>query len=148
MTPVLRTCLTCLLTLVLLACSDSGSGSAGLKQPAAPSTKDSRGEARKVLLDYSNRCEEAYRTYDGRDLIERFEEVRKEYKKGMEKLTEEGKWTPSRELGTFLKLSFLMGQFHGALQNCKIERTQKDKTPIACDQVIKLKQAMLELCSD
>jgi hypothetical protein len=147
MIPVLRAFLACSLVLVFLGCFDSSSGPAGLKQSSRPPTKDEREQARKVLSDYFDRYEEVYFQHGGQDRLMRLEQVKDEYDKRMAQLMEKGEWTPLRELGTFLKLSFLMGQFHGAVQSCKIERIRKEKTKIGCDEIIERKEAMLELCT-
>ncbi len=50
------------------------------------------------------------------------------------------RWAPS------IRLSFLIGQFQGALQSCQVERAQNDKSLVGCGKVNELKKAMQELC--
>ena len=66
----------------------------------------------------------------------------------MSELAGEGKWAPLDKVGNAIKLSFLIGEFHGALQSCKVERAHKDGASLACDEVKKKKDAMKELCSE
>ncbi len=148
MNPALRTFLACSLTLVLLGCSDPVSVPSKDKLPAGQSGPGTHEEARRVLMNYANLYEETYLQCEGLDLQKRLEKVRDEYHERMSRLAQESKWTPQQKMGTALKLSFLIGEFHGALQSCKLERAAKEKDPKGCDEVKKLKDAMANLCSE
>jgi hypothetical protein len=51
------------------------------------------------------------------------------------------------EMGTTMILSFLIGQFQGAVQNCKVERGSHDKMSMACNQAYELKNKIVGLLS-
>ncbi len=100
-----------------------------------------------MIFDYLNQYEQTYLQCEGTEMYNRLDKVENEYHKRMSELTQQGKWTPLRELGTSMKLSFLIGQFHGAVQSCKVARASRDKKSVACDQARDLKNKMFELLS-
>jgi hypothetical protein len=145
---LLRTCLACFLSVLLLGCIDPDSGPSRNEHPTAKSGSGIHEDARKVILEYANRYEQIYLQHEGSAMLKRLSEVTGEYNKRMAKLAEEGKWTPQHEIGRSIKLSFLIGQFHGALQSCKVEKAHKDETLVGCEKAQELKHAMEELCSE
>jgi hypothetical protein len=147
MSLLLRTGTFCFLFLFLAGCGPSNSVPSKHERPTVTSESDAREEARKVILDYIDRYEEIYLQLEGPEMETRLSELTSEYHKRLFKLTEEGKWTPSKEMGTSITLSFLIGQFQGGLQSCKVERAHKDKALVGCDQVKKLRDAIEQLCS-
>ncbi len=143
----LRACLVCYISFLFVGCG-SDSVLSGDQQSRIESGFGSRADACQVLSGYANEYEGIYLRHEGPDMNRRLSELTGEYKKQMSQLTDQGKWTPLQEIGTSIKLSFLIGQFQGALQSCKIEKAGKDGPSIGCDQAQKLRGAMAELCSN
>lgn len=139
---LLQTALICSLFLVAAGC-----GTSGTEQQKAGPPGGTHEAACKVLLDYANRYEGLYLQDESPEIRKRLSEVTQEYHARMSYLTEEGKWTPSQEMGKAIKLSFLIGQFHGALQSCKVERAHNNATTMGCEEVKRIEEAMQELCS-
>ncbi len=135
---LLKTSLICCLLFIPLGCaSESGHPKAGTHE-----------DARQVILDYVKQYEQNYIEYSGTEMEKRLARVESEYHKRMAKLAEEGKWTPWSNVGKTIKLSFLVGEFHGALQSCKIEKASGDKRKVGCNQVENLKTKILWLLSE
>ncbi len=134
-----RRLLICCSFFVVLGCSAS--------DPVA-STSQSHEEACKVILDYLNQYEQTYLQCEGAEMYNRLATIETEYHKRMSELTQQGKWTPSREMGTGMKLPFLIGQFHGAVQSCKIERAVSDKEQVGCKQAHEIRNKALGLLRD
>jgi hypothetical protein len=143
MNPLMRTWLVLLLLLLLSGCYDSNH-----KQPTGKSEASTNEQACQILLDYADQYEQIYLKHDGEEMAKRLSEVEAEFHKRMSELAGEGKWAPLDKMGNAIKLSFLIGEFHGALQSCKVERAHKDGASLGCDEVKKKKDAMKELCSE
>lgn len=141
MSLLVRVGLVSLLSLSLLGCGDLDSG-----RPGKLANSGDKEDACKVLLDYAERYEKIFLGKEGPDSDNQLSEITKEYHERMSKLAQAGKWTPLQEVGTSIRLSFLIGQFQGALQSCQVERTQNDKSLLGCDKINELKKAMRELC--
>ncbi len=136
----------CSISLTLL--SLVGCGDQSVKQPDSALASATREDARKVVLDYANKYQQIFLKYEGLELETKVWAVEADYREQMSKLAQEGKWTPLQDMGKSIKLSFLMGQFHGAMRSCKIEKMHKDKYSVGCDQARHLKNAMEKLCSE
>jgi hypothetical protein len=136
----------CLMFTLFVSISSCGSSEPGSRPHEA--TAGSHEAARKILLDYANQYEALYLQGDDPSIRRRLSEVTQEYRARMSYLTEEGKWSPSQEMGKAIKLSFLTGQFQGALQSCKVEKAHGDSRTMGCDEVKRLKKAMEGLCSE
>jgi hypothetical protein len=147
MSLLLRVGTVCLLSLFLVGCWPSDSVPSKHQIKTVKTESDAHEDARKVILDYIDRYGEIYLQLEGPEMESRLSELTSEYHKRLFKLTEEGKWTPSQEMGKSITLSFLIGQFQGGLQSCKVERAHKDKTLVGCDQLKKLRSAIEQLCS-
>lgn len=143
MNPFMRTWLVLLLFLLLSGCGDSNH-----KQPTAKFEASTHEQACKILLDYADQYEQIYLKYDGQEMEKGLSEVEGEFHKRMSEWAEAGKWTPLEKMGKAIKLSFLIGEFRGALQSCKVERAHKDRASLGCDDVKKKKDTMKELCSE
>jgi hypothetical protein len=143
---LVRAGLVCWLSLSLLGCGDSYSSLSIHRAPETNVEFRAKEEACKVLLDYAERYEEVFLGKEGPNRENQLSEITKDYQERMSKLAQDGKWTPLQEMGESIKLSFLMGQFQGALQSCQVERAQNDKSLVGCDKVNELKKAMQELC--
>jgi len=130
--------LICCSFFVLFGCSAS---------PPVTSKSLSHEEACKAILDYAHQYEQTYFQYEGEDMYNRLSRVDDKYHKRMSELVQLGIWTPLNEMGTGMKLSFLIGQFHGAVQSCKVEKASRDKTSLGCQQARELKNKMVELLS-
>lgn len=142
---VVRTLLVCSFCLFLLGCG-SGSGNADAEQVSANLKSGGHQEACNVLLDYADKVEQIYLQYEWGEMEKRLAEAEADYQGQMSKLDEAGKWTPRQDFRKSLKLSFLLGRFHGALHSCKIENMRDDTSLVGCDQVRSLKDAMENLC--
>jgi hypothetical protein len=105
-------------------------------------------EACKVLLDYAERYEEIFFSEEGPNRENQLSAITDEYQDRMSNLAQDGKWTPPRDMGDSIKLSFLVGQFHGALWSCQAEKIHNDNRLVGCDKVDELKKAMQELCQN
>jgi hypothetical protein len=142
MNGLMRTWLVLLLLLSVSGCADSN------HKPSRGKSEASTNEhACKILLDYADQYEQIYLKHHGEEMARRLSEVESEFHKQMSELSREGKSEPLDKMGNAIKLSFLIGEFHGALQSCKVERAQKDGASLGCDEVRKKKDAMKELCS-
>ncbi len=137
-TLVSKNLLICCLFFILFGCDTS---------PKLGSQSQSHQEACKVILNYANQYEQTYLQYEGDDMYNRLSRVEDEYRRGISELDKSGKWTPMNEMGTSIKLSFLVGQFHGAVQSCKLERASNDKTLVGCHQADELQNKMVDLLS-
>jgi hypothetical protein len=126
----------------------SGCGTSGSQHPKAGPSGGTHEEARQIVMDYVNQYEQLYLQEHDPEIRKRLSQVTQDYRTRMSYLTEKGKWTPSQEMGKAIKLSFLIGQFHGSLQSCKVERAQPDATTVGCDEVQRLKDAIEALCSE
>jgi hypothetical protein len=143
MKPLMRTWMVLLLLLLLSGCDDSNH-----KQPTGKSEASTNEQACKILLDYADRYEQIYLKYDGEEIAKRLSELEGEFHERMSEMAGEGKWTPLEKMHNAIKLSFLIGEFHGALQSCKVERAHKDGASLGCDEVKKKKDAIKEMCSE
>ncbi len=132
--------------ILLICCSFLFLFGCRASSPGTPES-ESHEEACTEVLDYANQYERTYLQGRGADMYKTLSKVEHEYQKKMSKLAEQGKWTPSRELGTSMKLYFLVGQFHGAVQSCKVERESRDETSVSCDQARDLKNKIVKLLS-
>jgi len=142
-----RACLLSSMFLLMLLCNSGFTESQ--ENPLPPISRSSaHDEACKILLDHADRYEEIYLHYDGEEREKRLSEEEVGYHHRMTQLTQQKKWTPMQESGTAIRLTFLFGQFQGALNNCKIERDHGNQITVGCDEVKKKKEAMKELCSE
>ena len=146
MSLLVRAGLVCLLSLSPLGCGDSDSSLSKHRAPETNVEFRAKEEACKILLDYTERYEEIFFGKEGPNRENQLSEISKEYHERMSKLAQDGKWTPLQEMGESIKLSFLIGQFQGALWSCQAERAQNDKSLVGCDKVNELRKAMQELC--
>ena len=135
-----------MLSLSLFGCGDSDLSPSKHRTPGPNVEFRAKEEACKVLLDYAERYEEIFFGKEGPDRDHQLSEITNEYHERMSKLAQTGKWTPLQEMGASIRLSFLIGQFQGALQSCQVERAQNDKSLVGCGKVNELKKAMQELC--
>jgi len=101
-----------------------------------------------VVLTYFNQYEQTYLQCEGAEMYNRLAEVETEYHSRMSQLAQQGKWTPVRKMGTTVKLTFLIGRFHGAVQSCKIERAVGDKEQVGCNQAHEIRNKALGLLRD
>jgi hypothetical protein len=106
----MRTSLVLLLFLSVSGCADSNH-----KQSTGKSEASTNGQACKILLDYADQYEQIYLKHDGEEMAKRLSELEAEFHKRRAELAGEGKWTPLDKMGNAIKLSFLIGEFHGAL---------------------------------
>ena len=123
---------------LLICCSFFVVSGCSASDPVATKSQ-SHEEACKVILDYLNQYEQTYLQCEGAEMYNRLAKVETEYHKRMSALGQQGEWTPSREMGTAMKLTFLIGRFHGAVQSCKIERAVADKALVGCKQAHELR---------
>jgi hypothetical protein len=145
---LVRAALASLLSLSLLGCWDLNS-SASKHEPTATNMQyRAKAEACKVLLDYAERYEEIFLSKEGPNRENQLSEITDAYHDRMSNLAQEGKWTPLQDMGDSIKLSFLIGQFHGALWSCHAKKIHHDNSSIGCDKVNELKKAMQELCQN
>ena len=148
MNPLLRAWLLCCVFIFLVGCEGSDSEPSDRRYQPAHSSSAACAAACEVILDYTNQYEEIYLHHEGPETERRLSELTRQYNEQMGKLTAEGKQTPLQGLGMSIKLSFLMGQFYGALQSCKIEKAQENTLLTGCDMVKKLRNTMADLCSE
>ena len=134
-----RSLLICCSFFVVFGCSAS--------DPVA-SKSHSHEEACNVILDYLDQYEQTHLQYEGAEMYNRLAKVETEYHNRMSALAQQGKWTPSKEMGTDMKLYFLIDQFHGAVQSCKIERSVADKDQVGCNQAHELRNKAFGLLGD
>jgi hypothetical protein len=143
---LVRAAFASLLSISLLGCWDLNS-SASKHGPTKTNIEyGAKEEACKVLLDYVERYGKIFLTEEGPNRENHLSAITGEYQDRMSNLAQDGKWTPLRDMGDSIKLSFLMGQFHGALWSCQTEKRHNDNILVGCDKVNKLKKAMQELC--
>lgn len=132
---------------LLIACSFFVVFGCSASDPVV-SKSQSHEEACNVILDYLNQYEQTYLQCQGADMYNRLAKVETEYHQRMSVLAQQGKWTPLRKMGTTVKLTFLIGQFHGAVQSCKIERAVGDKEQVGCNQAHEIRNKVLGLLLD
>jgi hypothetical protein len=145
---LIRAALASLLSFSSLGCWDLNSSASKDKPTRANMGFLAGEEACKVLLDYAERYQEIFLTKEGPNRENQLSQITDEYNDRMSNLAQDGKWTPLQDMGHSIKLSFLIGQFHGALWSCHMEKRQNDNSPIGCDKVNELKKAMQELCEN
>jgi hypothetical protein len=145
---LVRAALASLLSLSLLGCWDLDSSASKDKPTEANMGYRAKEEACKVLLDYVERYQEIFLRNEGPNRENQLSAITDEYQDRMSNLAQDGKWTPLQEMGHSVKLSFLIGQFHGALWSCHTEKIHNDNRSIGCDKVNELKKALEELCQN
>jgi len=145
---LVRAALTSLLSLSLLGCWDLNSSTSKDRPTETNMGFRAKEEARKVLLDYAERYEKIFLSKEGPNRENKLSEITNEYHDRMLNLAQDGKWTPLQDIGDSIKLSFLIGQFHGALSSCRMEKIHNDNCSVGCDKVNELKKAMQELCQN
>jgi hypothetical protein len=145
---LVRAALASLLSFSLLGCWDLNS-SASKHEPIETNMEyRAKEDACKALLDYAQRYEEIFLTKEGPNRENQLSEITDEYHNRMSNLAQDSRWTPLQDMGHSVKLSFLIGQFHGALWSCHTEKRHNDNSSVGCDKVKELKKAMQELCQN
>lgn len=118
---LVRAALGCLPSVSLSGCWDVNASASKCKSTETNTEFRAKEWACKVLLDYAERYEEIFLSKEGPNRENQLSQITGEYHDRMSNLAQDGKWTPLQDMGDSIKLSFLIGQFHGTLGSCYME---------------------------